>query len=32
MVGAERVLEPGVRGAGVDEECVPELADVAETL
>jgi hypothetical protein len=32
VVGAERVLEARVRGPGVDEKGVTELADVAETL
>ena len=32
VVGAERVLEPGVGGAGIDEEGVPDLAHVAESL
>ena len=32
VIGAERVLEPGVRGAGVDEERVTELAHVAQAL
>ena len=32
MKGAESVLEAAVGGAGVDQECVPDLADVAEAL
>ena len=32
VVGAERVLEAGVGGAGIDEEGVAELADVAQAL
>ena len=32
MIGAERVLEPRVCGAGVDEEREPELANVSEPL
>ena len=32
MVGAERVLEPRVRGAGVDEERVSQLAHVPQPL
>ena len=32
VVRAERVLEPGVGGAGIDEEGVTELPDVAEAL
>ena len=32
MVCPERVLEPGVCGAGVHEECVTELPDVPQTL
>ena len=32
VVGAEGVLEAGVGGAGIDEEGVAELADVAEAL
>jgi hypothetical protein len=30
--GTEGVLEPAVSSAGVDQECVPDLADVAEAL
>ena len=32
VVGAERVLEAGVGGAGIDQEGVPDLADVAQAL
>ena len=32
VVGAERVLEPGVGGAGIDEKGVAQLADVAKAL
>ena len=32
VVGAQRVLEAGVGGAGIDEEGVAELADVAQAL
>ena len=32
MVSAERMLEPAVGGAGIDEESVPELPDVAQPL
>jgi len=32
MVRAERVLEAAVRGAGIDEERVPQLAYVAQPL
>ena len=32
VVGAEGVLEPGVGGAGIDEEGVADLADVAQPL
>ena len=32
VIGAERVLEAAVGGAGVDQEGVPDLADVAEAL
>ena len=32
VVGAERVLEAGVGGAGIDQEGVAELADVAQAL
>ena len=32
VVGAEGVLEPGVGGAGIDEEGVADLAHVAEPL
>ena len=32
VIGAERVLETGMGGAGIDEEGVTDLADVAESL
>ena len=32
VVGAERVLEAGVGGAGIDQEGVADLADVAQPL
>ena len=32
VVGAERVLEPGVGRAGIDQEGVTDLADVSESL
>jgi hypothetical protein len=32
VISAERVLEATVGGAGVDQECVTDLADVAEAL
>ena len=32
VIGAERVLETGVGGAGIDQEGVPQLAHVPEPL
>ena len=32
MIGAERVLEAGVGGAGIDKEGVAELPDIAKPL